>query len=60
MDVNEAIRSLVAYARRAELLEEGEETWAVNALLEVLELDGYTPPEGEAPAEISLPGCWRP
>ena len=55
MDVNEAIRSLVAYARRAELLEEGEETWAVNALLEALELDGYTPPEGEAPAEISLP-----
>ena len=36
MDVNEAIRSLVAYARRAELLEEGEETWAVNALLEAL------------------------
>ena len=55
MDVNEAIRSLVAYARRAELLEEGEETWAVNALLEALELDGYTPPEGEAPEEISLP-----
>ncbi len=55
MEVNEAIRQLVAYARREGLLEEGEEIWGTNALLEVLGLDSYAPPAGDAPKEISLP-----
>ena len=54
MDVNQAIDWLIAYARREGLLEEGEETWGVNALLEALGLDSYAPPE-EPPAEASLP-----
>ncbi|MEG1658381.1 MAG: UDP-glucose--hexose-1-phosphate uridylyltransferase [Oscillibacter sp.] len=43
--VDSAIRQLIAYALRAGLIEPGEETWAVNAVLEVLGLDTYTPPE---------------
>ena len=55
MERNEAIFQLVTYALRTGLIEPCEELWAVNALLAQLKLDSYTPPEGEAPAEINLP-----
>ena len=55
MERCEAIRQLVTYALRTGLIAPEEELWAVNALLEALELDSYTPPEGQAPDEISLP-----
>ena len=55
MERNEAIFQLVTYALRKELIQPCEELWAVNTLLAALKLDSYTPPEGEAPADIDLP-----
>ncbi len=55
MERNEAIFQLVTYALRTGLIQPCEELWAVNALLAQLKLDSYTPPEGEAPADIDLP-----
>ena len=55
MEINQAIHQLVTYALRRELIQPCEEIWAVNALLSALKLDSYTPPEGEAPADIDLP-----
>ena len=54
MERNAAIRALVRYALDKGLIQPSEEMWAVNALLEALSLDSYTPPEGE-PAEAELP-----
>ena len=47
MERSEAIRALVRYALDRGLIQPSEEMWAVNALLEALSLDSYTPPEGE-------------
>ena len=45
--VNEAISKLVTYALRAGLIEECERVWAVNAILDALQLDSYTDPGQE-------------
>ena len=50
MERSEAIRALVRYALDKGLIQPSEEMWAVNALLEALSLDSYTPPEGEPTA----------
>ena len=55
MERSEAIRQLVTYALDKGLIQPSEEMWAVNALLEALSLDSYTPPEGEPTAEEDLP-----
>ena len=55
MERSEAIRQLVTYALDKGLIQPSEEMWAVNALLEALSLDSYTPPEGEPAAEAELP-----
>ena len=55
MERSEAIRALVRYALDRGLIQPSEEMWAVNALLEALSLDSYTPPEGEPTAEEDLP-----
>ena len=55
MERSEAIRALVRYALDKGLIQPSEEMWAVNALLEALSLDSYTPPEGEPTAEEDLP-----
>ena len=55
MERSEAIRALVRYALDKGLIQPSEEMWAVNALLEALSLDSYTPPEGEPAAEAELP-----
>ncbi len=55
MERSEAIRALVRYALDRGLIQPSEEMWAVNALLEALSLDSYTPPEGEPAVEAELP-----
>ncbi len=52
--MDEAISKLITYAIRTGLIEERERLWAVNAILEVLELDSYQDP-GQEWGEISLP-----
>lgn len=42
--VNEAISKLASYALRTGLIEESEYLWAVNTILDVLKIDGYTDP----------------
>ena len=61
MERDQAIAMLVTYALRKGLIQPCEEIWATNALLGVLKLDSYTPPETEMPADIDLPywtRCW--
>ena len=55
MNVNEAILQLVNYGRREGLLEAGEERWAVNALLEALQLDSFLTPPEQADTDAPLP-----
>ena len=45
MERDQAIAKLTAYALEKELIRPEEQMWAVNALLEVLELDGCAMPE---------------
>ena len=52
--VDTAIAQLVAYAERTGLIEPCERTWAVNTLLEALELPGYTPAPEPVSGEIDL------
>ncbi len=52
--MDEAISKLITYAIRTGLIEERERLWAINAVLEVLELDSYQDP-GQEWGEISLP-----
>ncbi len=52
--IHEAISQLIAYAMDRGLLEPQDETWAVNSLLEALQLDVYEPPEKKAEA-VDLP-----
>ena len=51
--IDAAVSKLAAYALRAGLIEESEYTWAVNTILDVLKLDGYTDP-GQEWGEIEL------
>ena len=51
--VNEAVSKLASYALRAGLIEESEYIWAVNTILNVLKIDGYTDP-GQNWGEIEL------
>ena len=55
MERDTAITMLVTYALRKGLIQPCEEIWATNALLGVLKLDSYTPPETEMPEDIDLP-----
>ena len=45
--INEAISKLATYALRCGLVEECEYTWAINTILDVLQLDSYTDPQKE-------------
>ena len=52
--VDREIQALVAYALDTGLIEPCEQVWAVNALLEALELDSYTEPETPAERPVDL------
>ena len=47
------VAALAYYGIRRGLLEPCDRVWAINRLLEMMELDAFTPPEGEA-AELPL------
>ena len=53
--VDREIQALAAYALDTGLIQPCERVWAVNALLEALELDGYTEPEAPVERPIDLP-----
>ena len=55
MERDQAIAKLISYALDKELIQPEEKIWAVNALLEALELDGCTLPEGVSCGEEELP-----
>ena len=42
--LNESIKALVDYAERTGLIENTDRVWAVNRLLEVMQVDTYTEP----------------
>ena len=47
MNIYEAIKSLVAYAVREQLIEKADEIWAVNRILEILSMDSI-------PADVTI------
>ncbi|MDY3905730.1 MAG: UDP-glucose--hexose-1-phosphate uridylyltransferase [Lawsonibacter sp.] len=51
--IDAAISKLAAYALRTGLIQESEYAWAVNTILDVLKLDGYTDP-GQDWGDIEL------
>ena len=51
--IDAAVSKLATYALRTGLIEENEYTWAVNTILDVLKLDGYTEP-GQEWGDIEL------
>ena len=51
--IDAAVSKLATYALRTGLIEESEYTWAVNTILDVLKLDGYTDP-GQEWGDIEL------
>ena len=52
--VNEAVSKLAAYALQTGLIEESEYIWAVNTILDALQLDSYTDPGKEwGPVELA-------
>ena len=51
--IDAAISKLAAYALRTGLIQESEYAWAVNTILDVLKLDGYTDP-GQEWGDIEL------
>ena len=55
MERDQAIAKLISYALDKELIQPEEKIWAVNALLEALEMDGCTLPEGVSCGEEELP-----
>ena len=55
MERDAAIARLVAYAQRTGLIEESERVWAVNTLLEALDLNSYTEPQEAVEGDIDLP-----
>ena len=54
MERDQAIAKLISYALERELIQPSEKLWAVNALLEGMELDGCTLPEEAACGEEEL------
>lgn len=55
MKMNESIFGLVDYAVRCELIEEDDRLWALNRLLDVMELDGVEPATASgAPLHVLL------
>ena len=42
--IDAAVSKLATYALRTGLIEKNEYIWAVNTILDVLKLDGYTDP----------------
>ena len=52
--IDYAIEKLLAYALEKELIQPCEKLWALKTLLEVLELDSYTP-SGQEVGEVDLP-----
>lgn len=52
MTVDQAISSLVEYAVRTGLIQELEGVWAANAILAVMQMDGYTATEPVADADL--------
>ncbi len=52
--IDAAVSKLVAYALRTGLIEEGEQIWAVNAILDVMKLDSYSD-TGKKWEKIDLP-----
>ena len=52
--IDYAIEKLLAYALDNELIQPCEKLWALNTLLEVLELDSHTP-SGKEVGEVDLP-----
>ena len=55
MERDQAIAKLISYALERKLIQPSEKLWAVNALLEVLELDGCTLPESASCGAEELP-----
>ena len=55
MEREEALAKLVAYGVEKELIHPEDRVWAVNTLLDVLELSSCALPEVQAPAEGELP-----
>ena len=47
-----AINALVNYAIRTELIHPCEYNWAINTILDVLKLDGYTSPDDELEGDL--------
>ena len=47
MNRNEAISGLVNYALEKEMIQPEEKAWAVNGLLDILQLDAFSWEEGE-------------
>ncbi len=55
MERDQAIAELISYALKKELIRPEEEMWAVNTVLDVLELDSCAMPEKLPEGEIDLP-----
>ena len=55
MERDQAIAKLISYALERELIQPSEKLWAVNALMEALELDGCTLPESASCGAEELP-----
>ena len=55
MERDQAIAKLISYALERELIQPSEKLWAVNALLEALELDGCALPESASCGAEELP-----
>lgn len=53
--IDSAILKLVRYAEQTGLITPADRTYAINALLEVLRLDDFTPPAEEDHSPIDLP-----
>ena len=48
-----AIKALADYALRTGLIQSCEYIWAINTILDVLKVDGYTPPEEEMEGDLA-------
>ena len=47
MNVNSAVKSLVHYAQKNNMIEKDDEIWAINSLCEALGLDSFEDCEAE-------------
>lgn len=58
MNVNSAVKSLVHYAQKNNMIEKDDEIWAINSLCEALGLDSFEDCEAEdKPLEEILTVC---